>query len=895
MEPTVLSLALIALSPVQVEGGLNDHFDLPRYYSDVAPEEFLLAADVNSDGRPDLVSRARGASFFSNAWGSISVWLNADGKSFDRTWQVTLPFSSDIDGQGGAELADFDGDGNVDLAYSKRSATGPAGLFEGMVLHLGQGDGTLAPAVLVPLPEGYALFNFVAADQDGDGRSEIVLYYRDDLGEQFVTVAAMDANGLTPETPFSIPGNIAHLRPADFTGDGVLDLLYMDSDWTTAHILEYQNGVYSTWETFNLPQPPFGDINMRPVVGDLEQDGDVDVLFALVEFGIGGTTRIALYENSPSGFSGLTQLSDLPGSPSIQGELVDWDNDGDLDWVGNGQSLVIAENDGGNNFTLGGTQLLSVLSSTSPGSVDLDGDGNLDYVGAETAIFGSGDVAIGDFDFSPFPAFLGQAGTVPRDIDGDGDKDLFVPVTPTTGQPIPGVFFNDASGGLSASSESYLGNDPDTGLAYNAYLGEADFDGDGIDEVLTYDRPVNPGGAAVQGNLLLLERSPTGEWVVDGPGGPDKLEILAPANGAWPAGDVDGDGDLDLFVQGGVHVNVDGNGLLFGLIPAYSGAPIDALDWDGDGDADALTDDNGDLTLWRNQGGFEFGPELLRSFESQIVLQTLDVDGDGDLDRVALSGGGGQVQIYLAGPNGFSAGSSLEDPDPFNHASNFGRGEVARGDVDGDGNDDLMLIRAQGNQQSSDARNLTTWLVDDGQGGLEVEAEWLSWLPFEMGDLDGDSDLDLYGADLVRGNGWQGLDGGAAQQFGEGAPGTGGVVPLFGVQGPYHKDSLTLTKRLRRGVGGGVGLYAVGLAGAELPGFPTPFITAYVDPGSLAALLVIPLDGTPGEPGAGGFDYPVAVQPFLTGFAFWEQVFVIDPGAPELLSASNALFVQLGN
>lgn len=896
MELTVLSLALSALSPVQVEGGLDDHFDLPRYFSGVAPEEFVKAGDLDGDGLTDLVARSRSINSFSNAWGTVGVWRNTDGRHFERIWQESFGFSSDIDGQSGVELADFTGDGHLDFVYTKRAIGAPNGPFEGVVLNVGNGDGTFAPAALVGLAPNLTMLNFTAIDYDSDGRSEGLVYYRDDLNNQFLTVAQLDPSGFTPIAPYSIPANIGLPRIGDFTGDGDPDVLYMETDWTTVRILENQGGTLSLWDTLTLPSPPFGNINMRPMVGDLEGDGDVDVLFALQNTGLGAAYDVALFENSPAGFTGLTQQAQVANAPSIHGQLIDWDNDGDLDWIGSGQAVTVAENDGSNQFTTSGSSFISQISFTAPGAVDLDGDGYLDYVGAETAIFGGGDTAIGDFDFFLFPNYLNEEFTRLQDVDDDGDQDIVVPAEPSgSNQFTPRVYINDASSALADDFEPYLGSDPDTDLPYDRYLAEADFDGDGAIEVLTYDRPVNSGGQVIQGDLLLLQRNAAGDWIEDGPGGPPKLLIQVPTGDGWPAGDVDGDGDLDLFVEDGVHVNVDGNGLLFGKLNAFSGTPLDALDWDADGDADVLIDSGNDLVLLRNAGGFDFNAELLRSFASEVVIQRLDVDGDGDLDCAALSGGGGQVQLYLQGPAGFSAGASLEEPDPSNHSSNFGRGELARGDIDGNGADDLLLVHAFGNQQSSAVRNRCSWVADDGQGNLEILSEWLVWTPVEAGDLDGDGDLDLYGREFIHGNGWQGLAGGAAVQFGEGTAGTGGFVPLFGVKGPYHKNSPTLNKQLRRGVGGGIALYAVSLAGAELPGFPTPFITTYVDPGALAALLTLPLDGVAGEAGGGSFDFPVSVQPYLTGFAFWEQVFVIDAGAPELISASNALFVQLGN
>lgn len=87
----------------------------------------VAAADLNGDGKPDLVS-------CNNGDGTISVLL---GKG-DGTFQAAVAYNVGK-WPGAVAVGDFNGDGKLDLAITD---SGPAGTSNQVSILLGNGDGT---------------------------------------------------------------------------------------------------------------------------------------------------------------------------------------------------------------------------------------------------------------------------------------------------------------------------------------------------------------------------------------------------------------------------------------------------------------------------------------------------------------------------------------------------------------------------------------------------------------------------------------------------------------------------------------------------------------------------------------------------------------------------------
>ena len=238
------------------------------------------------------------------------------------------------------------------------------------------------------------------------------------------------------------------------------------------------------------------------------------------------------------------------------------------------------------------------------------------------------------------------------------------------------------------------------------------------------------------------------------------------------AGDVDGDGDLDLMSASATDDAIAWNENDGAANPSFSRIVIStesdfppsvyAGDVDGDGDLDLMstsaTDD--ELAWYENDGAANpsFTRRLISSAGGIRSVSAGDVDGDGDLDLLSAT----QFDDSIAWYENDGAADPSFTRIAISTAAN-GASSVHAGDVDGDG--DLDLISASFNDDA------VSWYENDGAAEpsftrivITTAADGASSV--HTGDVDGDGDLDLMSASVLDGTiAWYENDGGADPSF----------------------------------------------------------------------------------------------------------------------------------
>lgn len=230
------------------------------------------------------------------------------------------------------------------------------------------------------------------------------------------------------------------------------------------------------------------------------------------------------------------------------------------------------------------------------------------------------------------------------------------------------------------------------------------------------------------------------------------------------AGDLDGDGDLDLVVAvfGYAHGQVlwlenlgGGRFVDRELLSAPGTIHVPLADYDGDGDLDIATvvsQDDEELWGFENLGGGKFHSRRLwysvnfNLGSAGLVQDDLDRDGDIDLvlpvgDNLEEAGSFPQAYhgcLWFENVGGWSF-------QPRRIAEFGGTYAAAVDDIDGDGDRDVVLVSMFNNWD--DRRNASViWLENDGQQHFQswqVDSSPTHRVTVAVGDLDGDGRKDI--------------------------------------------------------------------------------------------------------------------------------------------------------
>jgi len=328
-----------------------------------------LVVDVNRDGNLDIVV-ANGGS------GNVSVYLG-DGKgSFAQS--PGSPFPA---GQHCADMAsaDFNGDGNIDLAVANHEVKTVT-----ILLGNGQGQFTLAPGSPLTVASNPHPHGIVVGDFNGDQKPDIAI---DSWAENKVLVLYGQGDGTFH--PGGIKFDVGkmpyqRLRAADLNEDGKTDIITSNFESGSVSILFGDGRGEFTRKDFPVPPDPFGI-----AIADVNGDQHLDVVIVHYSGHGADPSKNALSILLGSGRGSFTLAK---GSPFPTGHYPGTVAAGDLNGDGIADIVVPNYEDGTLTVYLGGRDGIT-MAPYSPIRVnhgahgvavaDLNHDGKGDIVVAE--------------------------------------------------------------------------------------------------------------------------------------------------------------------------------------------------------------------------------------------------------------------------------------------------------------------------------------------------------------------------------------------------------------------------------------------------------------------------------------------------------------------------------
>src|SRR6202453_1932206 len=202
----------------------------------------VMVGDVNGDGLPDVLvtNSCDGSSVCNN--GSVSVLLGYG----DGTLQAGVIYSPAGSEAHGLATADVNGDGKPDILVASQCASNSNCNNGAVSVLLNNGDGTFQAGGTFPSGGGYTLWA-ASADLNGDGKADVVLMNEctstSDCSQGSVSVLLGNGDG-TFQLPvtYATTNDGQSVALADVNGDGQLDIVLANGDGTLQPAVAYNSG-----------------------------------------------------------------------------------------------------------------------------------------------------------------------------------------------------------------------------------------------------------------------------------------------------------------------------------------------------------------------------------------------------------------------------------------------------------------------------------------------------------------------------------------------------------------------------------------------------------------------------------------------------------------------------
>jgi hypothetical protein len=562
-----------ALNNIAVLIGHGDGtFDAPLYYPGLPFLQGVRVADVNNDGKPDLILRTTD---------EIAVSINNGNGTFLPPYIVLEEPSTIIsvtppgpiaNGLVDFVIGDFNGDGNLDIAAAEDGervdvllGTG-TGSFLAPVTYLntqhqtgfggghvatakltnsghldlvvtsgygttlgiffGNGDGTFRTTpVVYPLPQ-YDDEGLILADVNGDGLPDIVLGTAEGvLGHtaNYMTILLNRGNGDFGPAPAEFsdvavnnnaanPTNPIGLTLSDLTGNGKLDLVTTNWGYPIENLTNGQ-----------VPVPP----TINPTAGTVNPHGTISV-----------------FPGNGDGTFGTEQQYEV-GARAIAVQAADLTGNGKKDLVVvNAVENTVSLLKGNGDHTFQPAITVAVgQGPTSLALADFNGDGKLD-VAVTNVTDGTVSVLLnqstpGNLSFQVagvYPVGINPSGVVARDFNHDGKMDLAV---------VNGGDYTSPTGATTVSI--LMGNGDGTFGSATTQVLWGGFYGSGGDGIVSADFGNGEQDLAVanfsKGEVMILKGHGDGTFT------PAGTYVTGAGTEGIVAADFNGDGKVDVAVN----------------------------------------------------------------------------------------------------------------------------------------------------------------------------------------------------------------------------------------------------------------------------------------------------------------------------------------------------------
>ncbi len=620
-----------------------------------------------------------------------------------------------------SRVADLDDDGDVDIVTVNYD-------HDSFTVLMNRGDGRAFNSANYSVSKDP--IRIVLGDFDGDGTEDVATISETDTLDIYFNFqgSGVFVDHMTLETGVK-PTDIT---AADLNNDGYDEVVALSRNEGARYRVWWNDaGTFTEYTDVLTENSP-----IRVLAGDIDQDGNMDLVVA-------NRGQQGMFLNEKPHYHSISKflLSPLsPGEKILDGELLIRDRvDYPLGMKPSGMEMTDLNDDGYPDiFTSGYGSSIEVKGNINV----LLNDGTGSYPGKTTGLQDGIIQEVAGSDI--YPVHKPDAVTF-GDLDGDGDLEV---ISTSRSSDSVEVLVNQGNGSFKVNPQEFVGFGP-------VDVQCADFDNDGSMDLITTDgRPYNNSAYGL-GSVSIIFNYGYAVFKWD-----EEFKVGSTPRGI-DSSDVDNDGDLDIASANyfgstmSVIVN-DGTGNFganrdyqIGLEP-YA---VCMADFDQDGWIDIASADEARFVIIPkfNRGDGTFTTDHPYHYDIggyPFALRTTDLNNDNYPDLITANHGQGTLTLLINQGPGAARDAMFgndEEANKFVTISLDGRMpfDLAMGDVDGDGFDDLITANmgSDGEPQSSmsvllyDQATETYPTIDDydvGKGPSTIVLD----------DYDGDGDLD---------------------------------------------------------------------------------------------------------------------------------------------------------